>query len=83
MRQCDKCGETYYRRNQISLWVLRNPGKRRGWRQRIYALCLSCLSLPVARRLLVLTGLSLRLPSVSAVPTPKVAQRVAARVKSR
>ena len=81
-RRCDKCGETYYRRNQVILWILRNPGKRRGWRQQLYTLCLSCLTMPTAQKFLMLTGLRLGLPSAPTAGVAPKAIRVAARAKA-
>lgn len=55
-KECAQCGEPYYRRNLTEVWVERNPGHRTGWSKRLVRLCMSCMDVATARRVLMITG---------------------------
>jgi hypothetical protein len=52
-RVCTHCKETYFRRNLTELWTARNPGHRRGWSKTVAKLCMKCLTISQAQRVMV------------------------------
>lgn len=51
-RICDVCKNTYRRRNLTEMWTVRNPGHRKGWLKTIQKVCIKCLSVAQAHRIL-------------------------------
>ena len=52
-RNCEHCGEPYYRRNLFEAWTSRNPGHRDGWNKLSRRTCLSCTTTKTANRILM------------------------------
>ena len=49
---CSVCGDVYYRRNLTELWLVRNPGHRKGWQKNVAKVCLKCMPVAKAHRVL-------------------------------
>lgn len=59
---CSDCREPYYRRNLIEMWILRNPGQRIGWLKQTSKVCLTCLPVSKAHRILDLAEVAFEKP---------------------
>ncbi len=59
MRNCQTCGDTYYRVNKTDVWVQRNPGHRKGWVKAGTRECVNCLSTKTAMRIVTLAQVSM------------------------
>ena len=57
MKICEKCGNTYYRRNRLEMWTGRNPGHRTGWFKTEIKVCNPCMPAMEAQRIGVRAGL--------------------------
>lgn len=51
-RKCDRCGKTYFRRNLTECWTSRSLGHRKGWQKEIIKVCISCMDVKEARRII-------------------------------
>lgn len=67
MRTCQACGQTYYRRNLLQVWDVRQEGSRTGWHQATIRVCLRCQSPTRTARLVILAQ--------TAGPRPQQKQR--------
>jgi hypothetical protein len=65
-RQCDRCGDTYYRCNRFRLWTVTNIGHRDGWGKVEQKLCCTCMDAADSRGVA-----NLYLPDFPTVPRPK------------
>lgn len=52
-RECSTCGRTYFRRNRMELWAVRNEGHRTGWQKVEIKQCMNCQTAPQTRRVLM------------------------------
>ena len=51
-RKCDRCGNTYFRRNRMEAWTSRSVGHRRGWQKETIKVCIKCMDVKEARRII-------------------------------